>query len=183
MIRRDCSRCVLAFFIITLLCAQFFLWGAPSASHSGSGGMVLASLWGSDSKSAPDFELQDLNGSSVRLSSFKGKKPVLIYFWATWCPYCITVKPAIADLRKEIAPSELEILSVNVGGGDSLERVKRYQERNPAPYAVVYDGEGKVSRSYQVQGIPLFVLVDKEGKVIFRGNDLPKDTKKLLRSK
>jgi len=129
---------------------------------------------------APDFELSDLNGSSVRLSKFKGDRPVLLYFWATWCPYCIAAKPQIAQLREKFAQKEMEILGINVGEGDSLERLKRYQEGHPVTWPILYDTGGKVSRTYHVQGIPLFVLVDKEGNVVYRATNPPENPKEYL---
>ena len=73
----------------------------------------------------------------VRLSKFKGERPVLIYFWATWCPYCITVRPDVLKLREKTGPSEMEILGINVGGTDSLERLKRYQEGHPVSWPIL----------------------------------------------
>jgi peroxiredoxin len=144
--------------------------------------IVLAGLFGSDAKKYPavDFELPGVNGSSVRLSKFRGERPVLIYFWATWCPYCLAVRPDIAKLREKTGPSEMEILGINVGGSDSFERLKRYQEGHPVPWPMLYDGDGKVSKAYGVQGIPLFVLVDKEGNVVYRDNEPPSDVRKYL---
>ncbi len=133
------------------------------------------------SAAAPDFELPDLNGSNVTLSQFKGKEPVLLYFWASWCPYCMAVRPNVINLRNQVPKGDLEILGINVGGGDSLARVKRFEEAHPAPYTVLYDGEGKAVRAYQVQGIPLFVLIDKNGNVKFRGNEFPANAMELLK--
>lgn len=140
-------------------------------------------LLGSDAKvmAAVDFELQDLNGTTIRLSKYKGEKAVLVYFWATWCPYCIAAKPELAKLRQRLGPNEMEILGINVGGGDTLEKVKRYQEGHPVAWPVLFDSSGTVTRAYQVQGIPLFVLVSKEGDVIFRDNALPTDIGKYLK--
>jgi thiol-disulfide isomerase/thioredoxin len=114
------------------------------------------------------------------LSKFKGERPVLIYFWATWCPHCAAIRPAVLKLRDKIGPAEMEVLAINVGGTDSIERVKRYQEGHPVSWPVLYDGEGKVSRAYGVQGIPMFVLVNKEGMVIYRDSELPSDLRKYL---
>jgi peroxiredoxin len=144
--------------------------------------IVLAGLFGSDATKFPavDFELPNLNGSTVRLSKFRGERSVLIYFWATWCPYCLAVRPEISKLREKMGPSEMEILGINVGGTDSLERLKRYQEGHPVSWPILYDGDGKVSKAYGVQGIPLFVLVNKEGKVVYRDNEPPSDLRKYL---
>jgi thioredoxin-related protein len=68
-----------------------------------------------------------------------------------------------------------------VGEGDSLEKVKRYQEGHPASYPILYDAGSKVARAYRVQGIPMFVLIDKEGQIVYLGNDLPQNPMKLLK--
>lgn len=154
--------------------------GMAAGSHEP---MVLASFFGigSDAKApAADFELPNLNGSLVRLSKFKGERPVLIYFWATWCPYCSAIRPDVLKLREKIGPAELEVLAINVGGSDSIERLKRYQEGHPVSWPVLYDGEGRVSRAYKVQGIPLFVLVNKEGIVVYRDSSLPSNVREYL---
>ena len=92
-----------------------------------------------DGKTGPDFVLQDLNGSTVSLSQFKGQKPVLLYFWATWCHYCQSVRPAVINLRKASQEADIQILAIDVGAGDSLAKLKRFEETDPAPYTVLYD--------------------------------------------
>jgi peroxiredoxin len=129
---------------------------------------------------APDFVLQDLNGSNVSLTQFRGQKPVLLYFWATWCHYCMAVRPEVINLRKKTADADIVILAIDVGAGDSLTKLKRFEENDPAPYIVLYDTDSKVSRSYHVEGIPHFVLLDKTGVVKYSGNQLPSDPMKLI---
>jgi peroxiredoxin len=131
---------------------------------------------------AKDFELKDLSGVSVRLSDFRGKQAVLLYFWASWCPGCVAVKPQVAKLRSSVSRDRMEILAINVGSGDTLERLTQYQKGHPTPYPVLYDDGGKVSRAYQVQGIPLFILIDKEGSLIYRNFQLPSDIEQYLGS-
>jgi thiol-disulfide isomerase/thioredoxin len=174
---------ILAAWLISLMASMLFVWLQETRAAEPRDATVLASFFGfgSDAKRpAVDFELPNLNGSMVRLSKFKGERPVLIYFWATWCPYCSSVRPAVAKLREKVGPSELEILAIDVGGSDSIERVKRYQEGHPVSWAVLYDGEGKVSRAYGVQGIPLFILINKEGMVVYRESEPPSDVRKYL---
>ncbi|MGC9966843.1 MAG: TlpA disulfide reductase family protein [Syntrophobacteraceae bacterium] len=130
----------------------------------------------------PDFVLQDLKGSNVSLGQFKGQKPVLLYFWATWCHYCQTVRPAVINFRKATPDADIEILAIDVGSGDSLAKLKRFEEADPAPYTVLYDTDSKVTRSYHVEGIPHFVLMDKTGAVKYTGNQLPSDPMSLLNS-
>ncbi len=157
--------------------------GFDSAGAAGRNeGIQLAGLFGSSSRTpAPDFELQDLTGSMVKLSRYRGDRAVMLYFWATWCPACISSKPQLVKVRERVPEKELEILGINVGEGDSLERVKRYQQGHPVPWPTLYDNGSKVARIYGVQGIPMFVLVDKEGMIVYRGNDLPMDPLKFLK--
>ncbi len=133
----------------------------------------------STNSAAPDFELQNTKGSNVSLSQVEGQGPVLLYFWATWCHYCKATRPDIIKMKK--ANPDLQVLAINVGSGDSLAKVQRYEEDNPAPFTVLYDSDSKVTRSYKVEGIPHFVLLDKTGAVKYSGNRLPSDPVSLLK--
>jgi len=155
--------------------------GVSVLSHSGYGtlpGVMQAEA--APKIPAKDFQLKDLNGALVRLSDYRGKQAVLLYFWASWCPTCMTVKPQVAKLRSEVSRDKLEILGVNVGSGDTIERLLQIEKGHPAPYPVLYDDGSKVSRAYQIQGIPVFILVDKEGSVVYREHQLPRDIQKYL---
>lgn len=161
-------KSIVAFFIAVQLCGVL---GIALASDDT---LVLASSTPAQSENAaPDFELKDLDGKSYRLSQFQGERPVLLYFWATWCPHCVSSRPRIARIRENTPASELEILGINVGSGDSLERLKRFQKGHPTSWPILYDADEKVTQRYEVQGIPLYVLVDKKGEVVYRGHELP----------
>ena len=169
--------------LLVLAAAQLLILQSDTAAlGAGQDKQFWSGLFGSGHKApAPDFELMDLKGTLFRLSKLKGEKPVLLYFWATWCPYCIQVKPKIAQVQKKMGEQEMEVLGINVGEGDSLDKLKRYQEGHPVAWPILYDEGGKVSRTYQVQGIPLFVLVDKEGSIVYRGNEVPENPSKYLK--
>jgi peroxiredoxin len=164
---RSATAVVLAAVLVAGLCAA-----APAQSMMDK---VMGLLGTGGTAEAADFELPAVDGTRVRLSDYLGKKPVLLYFWAIWCPACRSVKPEVARLRREIADDRLEILAINVGSGESFTKVKRYQKAHPMPFKVLYDGNSTVTQAYRVQGIPLFVIVDKEGKVVYRDHQLPGD--------
>jgi peroxiredoxin len=158
-------------------------FGAMGTEPSGIGSGNLLRLASAAGPAANDFQLKDLNGSTVRLSDYKGKQPVLLYFWATWCSACKMVKPEINKLHSEISRDKMEILAINVGYMDTLEKVMQYQKTQPVPYRVLYDDGGKVTEAYQVRGIPLFVLINKEGSVVYRSNSLPGNIQQYLGEK
>ncbi len=127
-----------------------------------------------------DFDLPTLNGERVRLSAYRGKKPVLLYFWAIWCPSCQAAKPEVVKLRQKTSEDKLEILGINVGSGDSLERVQRYQQAHPVPFKILYDAEGSATKAFDVRGIPLFVVVDKNGEIVYRDHQLPSNIRRFI---
>lgn len=138
-------------------------------------------LVGSHGSQGPaDFDLPSMDGARVRLSDYRGKKPVLLYFWAIWCPSCQAVRPDVAKLRTQTREDQLEILAVNVGSGDSFERVRRYQNAHPVPFKVLYDDDGTAMKVFEVRGIPLFVIVDKDGAIVYRDHQLPSDIRRFL---
>jgi peroxiredoxin len=179
IIRRQRVSTAVAIFIAIHLFLGIHVSTVVSAEKSWLGGL----LGGGNSGKGPatDFEIQDLNGATVKLSQYKGEKNVLLYFWATWCSNCTLVKPDLIKIRHSIDESKLEVLGINVGTGDTLERLRKYQEANPVPWKILFDGDQKVTRSYKVQGIPFFVLIDKEGSVVYQGTMPPEDVQKLLK--
>ncbi|MEJ5363682.1 MAG: TlpA disulfide reductase family protein [Desulfosoma sp.] len=140
----------------------------------------VMSLVGSQGSRAADFDLPSTDGQRVRLSDYRGKRPVLLYFWAIWCPSCQAVKPEVAKLRKQTREDQLEILAVNVGSGDSFERVQRYQNAHPMPFKVLYDETGEAMKAFEVRGVPLFVLVDRDGAILYRDHQLPSDIRRFI---
>jgi peroxiredoxin len=155
--------------------------GVSGISHFGHGTLLgVMKAEAAPKIPAKDFQLKDLNGSLVRLSDYRGKQAVLLYFWASWCPSCMAAKPQVAKLRSDVSRDRMEILGVNVGSRDTLERLLQMEKGHPTPYPVLYDDDSKVSRAYQIQGIPVFIVVDKEGSVVYREYQLPKDIRKYL---
>jgi len=161
-------KSIVAFFIAVQLCGV-----AGIVCASGDALILASASMPQSERAAPDFELKDLDGKSYQLSQFKGERFVLLYFWATWCPQCIASRPNIARIRENIPSKDLEIMGINVGSGDSLERVKRFQKGHPVSWPMLYDADESVTQRYEVQGIPLYVLVDKKGVVVYRGHELP----------
>ena len=124
---------------------------------------------------APDFSLRTIDGEEIRLNRFEGKKFVHITFWATWCPACRTEVPEIKKLYQAVGDKPFEILSVSVGVNDSIKKVRKFQEQKQLPYKILFDESGMVSQQYGVMGIPTHIVIDKDGKVIARFNQLPEN--------
>ena len=112
---------------------------------------------------APDFAFEDLEGNTVRLSELRGK-PVLLNFWATWCPPC---RKEIPDLQRFYEQYGDRITLLGIDWGEDVEEVKRFLERYGATYTNLLDKDGKFFVRYRLTGLPTSYWIDEEG--IIRG--------------
>lgn len=114
-------------------------------------------------QSAPDFSLLDLSNQTVTLSSFRGKKVILMDFWATWCGPCRMAMPGLQALQDKFKDRGLEILSLNQR--EDADHVRNFIQQKKYSFHVLLDQDGAIGGLYGVQGIPTLVLVDKQGVV------------------
>jgi peroxiredoxin len=112
---------------------------------------------------APDFTLNDLSGQPVALSSYQGKKAVLIDFWATWCGPCKAAMPGLQDLAEKFGDRGFEVVSIDQG--ETVNQVRSFIERKKYTFQVLLDHDRAVGDAYGVRGIPTSILVDKHGVV------------------
>jgi peroxiredoxin len=127
---------------------------------------------------AADFNLKTLEGRNVKLSDYKGKNPVYLIFWATWCPACKEEIPKLKAIYSKFQPKELIMLAVNVGINDSAKKAALYKERHNLPYPVLFDNDSLVTKLYNVMGTPTMVIIDKKGIVRYRSSAAPDDLDK-----
>ncbi|RSL16211.1 thiol-disulfide isomerase/thioredoxin [Edaphobacter aggregans] len=112
---------------------------------------------------APDVQFHAANGSSVSLKSFEGK-PVLIDFWATWCGPCLLSMPSLARVYSDAKGKGLVLLSVDE---DNLaESATSYLARHNYDWAN-YHEDGKIGKAFKNDRIPLTVLIDAKGKIVY----------------
>ncbi len=126
--------------------------------------MLLATVAvaGSSSGPAPDFSLQSLDGSTVRLSDLKGQV-VLINFWATWCAPCREEMPLLDAIYQKYNRLGVELLGINVE--DDASGAQKYLNETPVTFPILFDPDGRVSKQYQVKAMPSTILVDRHGNV------------------
>ena len=112
---------------------------------------------------APAVTIEDLNGQPVELTRVAGSKPVLVEFWATWCPPCRMVLATLRRMEQTLQEANVEVLSVNQG--EAAEQVRQFVAKEGIPFHVVLDPDGAVSASYRVSSLPTMVLIDRRGTV------------------
>lgn len=113
---------------------------------------------------APDFDIETLDGETVQLSDFRGKK-VLLNFWATWCSPCREEIPDMQTYHEE--EDEGVILAVNLTETETNEEeVREFLEDFDVTFTVLMDEESKVSTIYDAyDGLPTSYFIDSEGKI------------------
>lgn len=136
-------------------------------------GIALTALAGGlVGQKAGELNLQPAaGGKAVSLAQFKGK-PVLLVFWATWCPPCRREIPALKELQAKYAPKGLEVVSVGIAYRQTRDGVVEFKSKNALPYEVLWDSDGKVAQEYGISSVPTNILVDAGGTVRFRSNAL-----------
>ncbi len=110
---------------------------------------------------APDFSLTTLDNQTVKLSQFRGT-PVLINFWATWCPPCKEELPLLVKTH-QANQDRLVILGVDMAEEAGVVRDKVREVG--ITYPVLLDSQNEVTNRYQVRGYPTSLFVDKNGIV------------------
>jgi thiol-disulfide isomerase/thioredoxin len=110
---------------------------------------------------APDFELPDLEGQKVTLSALRGK-PILLNFWATWCPPCRQEMPELQEFHRRYGD---QIVLVGVNWGEGSKTVKAFLDRLGVGYRNLVDERGTAFVLYRLTGIPESFFIDPEGYI------------------
>ncbi|MCR8659190.1 TlpA family protein disulfide reductase [Paenibacillus endoradicis] len=114
-------------------------------------------------QSAPNFQLIDVQGNSVNLADYRGKK-VIINFWTTWCRVCKAEMPHIEKLYEHYQGGDVAILSVNVTSQENNTRdVEQYVDERSLSFPVILDKTGTVSKKYKVSAYPTTFILNEKG--------------------
>lgn len=109
---------------------------------------------------APDFTLEMLGGGAVSLSELRGQ-PVLINFWATWCPPCRAEMPAIQRVYERYRDQGFTVLAVDLQ--ESEAQVAAFAGEMELTFPILMDRDGSVFARYRVMGLPSTFFVDQAG--------------------
>jgi len=128
----------------------------------------------------PPVILESLTGDSVPLSRWIGKKPVIIEFWATWCPICAELLPRMEAAQKKFG-DRAAFLVVAVAVNQSKNSVRRHLERDPMPFTFLWDGNGAAVRAFQAPSTSYVAVLDAKGRVVYTGIGADQDIEAVLK--
>jgi peroxiredoxin len=111
---------------------------------------------------APQFTLGARSGQSVSLAQFKGQV-VMLNFWASWCGPCRQEMPLLESIYKKYNRLGFTLIGVNVEPDSNA--ANDWLKQTPVSFPILYDKESRVSKMYDVAGMPSTVIIDRAGKV------------------
>jgi thiol-disulfide isomerase/thioredoxin len=125
---------------------------------------------------APEIELIDNTGKKIKLSDLKGKV-VLVDFWASWCGPCRRENPNVVEAYSKYHKSKFtnakgfEVFSVSLDKNEQawIEAIKK---DNMTWDSHGWDKGGEIAKQYHISSIPMAFLIDGEGKIVAKGQDL-----------
>jgi peroxiredoxin len=135
-----------------------FMNRVPAGSATASGALPPAPAVGHP---APDFTLTGLDGQTFTLSELRGK-PVVLNFWATWCPPCRAEMPEL-QAASERLQGEVAIIGVNQG--ENAQQVAAFVQPLGFTFPMPLDAKTDVSRAYLVRNLPTTFFIDRDGIV------------------
>ncbi len=123
----------------------------------------------SQTMQAPDFTVEDGEGNPVTLSSLQGK-PVILNFWASWCPPCKGEMPDFQTAYESYG-EDIRFVMVNLtdGGRETKEKAQMFIEESGYTFPVYYDVNMEAAFAYYISSVPATFFIDAEGNIIAHG--------------
>ena len=109
---------------------------------------------------APNIEASAVNNKEIHLDSYRGK-PVLLHFWATWCPVCQLEYDSINAISQDY-----QVITIAMQSGDKA-AISTYLEENNLRFDTLVDEHGELAELFGVRGVPNSFIISPEGKISF----------------
>jgi peroxiredoxin len=113
---------------------------------------------------APEFNLPAFGGGTISLGELQGQ-PVVINFWASWCPPCRSEMPALQRVHEEFKDEGLVILGINAANQDRMSDAIDFAKQKNLTFPIVFDTGGRASNDYEVRSLPTTFFVDGQGRI------------------
>lgn len=147
--------------LVILLIGAAWMWVSASPSDTTTAGKIPAPQVGFH---APDLNLPALGGEAISLESLSGQ-PVVINFWASWCPPCRSEMPAMQKVYDDYKDQGLVLLGINAANQDNRTDAVDFIKKNKLTFPILFDTGGQASFDYKVRSLPTTFFIDRQGKV------------------
>jgi cytochrome c-type biogenesis protein len=113
---------------------------------------------------APEFELKNITGETVRLSDLRGRV-VLLNFWATWCVPCRAEIPELIEMQHALESQGLSVVGVVWNDPSSVDEIKEFQKEMKLDYTILLGGESIADKFGGIAAAPTTFIIDREGRI------------------
>ena len=113
----------------------------------------------------PEFVFYDLNMNKIESSNYAGK-PLILNFWATWCPPCKAEMPHMQNIYDKFKDQGVEILAVNLTSQDTKSKIAPFVKEFGLTFPILLDEEGYVGQKYQIMTVPTSLMIDTKGNIV-----------------
>jgi peroxiredoxin len=123
-------------------------------------------------KKAAEFSLPTLDSKAISLGDYRGKKKVVVSYWASWCGPCRMELPILAEFYKKYHKdsSDFEILAISID--EDRGSAETYANSAKLPFPVLLDPDSRVAESYSVEAIPSLFVIDTNGTIVYGSTGL-----------
>jgi thiol-disulfide isomerase/thioredoxin len=119
-------------------------------------------------------KIQDLSNNTVDLAKYVGHGPVLLEFWATWCPICRELQPRMTAAYDKYG-KKVTFLAVGVAVNETPASIQRHLTDHPVPYQVLWDSGGNATRAFLAVATSYVVILNAKGAVAYTGTGSDQD--------
>jgi cytochrome c biogenesis protein CcmG, thiol:disulfide interchange protein DsbE len=130
--------------------------------------LPLNSSYAADLQVVPNWQLKTQNGKNISLEELKGK-PVILHFWATWCPYCKKLQPKLVEMQNKYEQEGVVIVGISFNEDEGARPQDEITARGYT-FTTAVNG-GKVAELYGVRGTPTTFYLNKKRELIYRSSN------------
>lgn len=154
-------RLWIVFSLILLIFGAAWVWMSKTSASSTTQGNIPAPHKGFQ---APEFTLNSFSGEPYSLSDLRGK-PVLVNFWASWCPPCRTEMPAMQTVYDDLKQQGFTILAINTAYQDNIGDATTFAQIHQLTFPLLLDTDGSVANLYEIRSLPTSFFIDPQGNI------------------
>jgi thiol-disulfide isomerase/thioredoxin len=158
---------------LRLLTAALLALALPAVGRAQELGLPVGTV-------APAAAVQTLDGKPTDLARYVGKTPVLIEFWASWCPNCKALEPQLQRIARAHG-AKVKLLGVAVSVNQTPQRARLYAQKYKLPLELLWDAQGKATEAYDAPATSYVVVLDRTGKVVYTGQGADQDLEGAVR--
>jgi len=127
-----------------------------------------------------EIPIKTIDGTVFKLSDFKGRKPVYLKYWASWCQPCRKQMPHLQHTFEKYG-DDIEVIAVNISMNDTADAIKQTIDEFNLSLPVVIDENSRLSQAFNLLATPYHILLDINGNVVHKGHDVSVELNNKIR--